>query len=287
VTLDPKPVDPAKEAADAGSGDSMVKAELAFIVGMILGLIMYLMLIINGSMIMRSVMEEKINRIVEVMISTVKPFDLMMGKILGVGGVGITQIIIWAITIPIIASLVTLIFGIDVSPVMDPTMVPGAEAAIAGSSSEIEGILKDIFAINWIKVIPLIVVYYIGGFLLYSSLFAAVGSAVGDDLGESQSLIWPVMIPIILAIYIGISAGQAPDSALAVFASYFPLFSPIVMPIRILFDPPWWEILLSIGILALGVVLFVWLSGRIYRVGILLYGKKASFKELTKWLFVK
>ena len=126
-----------------------------------------------------------------------------------------------------------------------------------------------------------------GGYFLYSSLFAAVGSAIGDDMGEAQSLTLPISIPVILALYIMIVAVQSPDSSLAVWSSIFPLFSPIVMPARLAFDPPFWQILLSLALLFGAVLFFVWLAGRIYRVGILMYGKKATMGELMKWIFTK
>jgi ABC-2 type transport system permease protein len=129
--------------------------------------------------------------------------------------------------------------------------------------------------------------FFLGGYFLYSSMFAAVGSAMGDDLGEGQSLTIPITIPVILAFYIMIVAIQAPNSSLAVWSSIFPLFSPIVMPARLAFSPPVWEVALSVVLLAATAIFFVWLSGRIYRVGILMYGKKVTLKELGKWLFYK
>lgn len=246
---------------------------------------MYMTVFIYGMMVMRSVMEEKTNRIVEVMISSVKPFQLMLGKIIGVGAVGLTQVAIWAILIPTMSFLVTLLFGFD-SAQMNTSM-PAAEINPDDTEAMIALAMGELTGQNWALILPLFILYFLGGYFLYSSLFAAVGSAMGDDLGEGQALTLPITIPVIIAFYIMFVAVQAPNSSLAVWASIFPLFSPIVMPARLAFEPPMWEILLSIAVLIASCTFFVWLSGRIYRVGILMYGKKVTFKELGKWLFYR
>lgn len=271
-----------KEDEDAlGPLNSGIAAAL----GGIMGFIMYFVVSIYGSMVMRGVMEEKINRIVEVMVSSVKPFELMLGKVLGIGGVGLTQLLIWIVFFPLLSLLLSTFF---------PSLVnPGEMQQMAESmnSSEIQGIVSDINqavnTVNWAVLLPSFVLYFFGGYLLYAAMFAAIGSAVGDDMGESQSLTIPVMIPIVFGIYIMISAIQNPSSPLAVWSSMIPFFSPMVMPARLAFNPPMWQLLLSIGILFLSVIAIIWLSGRIYRVGILMYGKKASFKELGRWLLSK
>ncbi|MDX1939057.1 MAG: ABC transporter permease [Saprospiraceae bacterium] len=279
IELDPEPIDP------TGSDSSKLTGAIAAGIGSIMGIIMYMAVFIYGMMVMRSVMEEKTSRIVEVMISSVKPFQLMLGKIIGVGAVGLTQVAIWAILIPLISIAVNLIFGFDSTQMNAPTAsaeinADDTEAMIALAMSELTGQ-------NWWLILPLFILYFLGGYFLYSSLFAAVGSAMGDDLGEGQALTLPITIPVILAFYIMFVAVQAPNSSLAVWSSIFPLFSPIVMPARLAFGPPLWEVLLSLGVLIATCIFFVWLSGRIYRVGILMYGKKVSFKELGKWLFYK
>jgi len=232
-------------------------------------------------------MEEKTNRIVEVMISSVKPMQLMLGKIIAVTAVGITQIIIW-IAIFLLATTVFQFF-IDI-----PQPADLEELKKAGSSIDPDDIrvmmsqlMHELTQIEWWYLLPMFILYFLGGLIIYSSLFAAVGSAVGDDIQEGQSLVLPITIPIILAFYIMTVAVRDPDSPLALWSSIFPLFSPIVMPARLAFSPPIWQVLLSVFLLILGVWFFVWLSGRIYRVGILMYGKKASFKELGKWIFYK
>lgn len=282
VILEPEPL------SDKGNDATRMTGAIAAFLGMIMGFIMYLTVFIYGMMVMRSVMEEKTSRIVEVMISSVKPFELMLGKIIGVGAVGLTQVAIWSILIPSLLLLVQLIFGIDPSVYQSntPGMTPAdinpddMEAMAALAISELNNI-------NWWAILPLFILYFLGGYFLYSSLFAAVGSAIGDDLGEGQSLTLPITIPVILALYIMIAAVQAPNSSLAVFSSMFPLFSPIVMPARLAFGPPVWEVVLSLSILIGTSLFFVWLAGRIYRVGILMYGKKSGLKELVKWIFYK
>lgn len=279
VELDPEPIDP--EGDDA----SKLTGAIAAGIGSIMGIIMYFVVFIYGMMVMRSVMEEKTNRIVEVMISSVRPFQLMLGKIIGVGAVGLTQVAIWAILIPLTSMLVNLFFGFDTS------QMDSAAAASEVNTDDMESMImlamNEISSQNWLLIFPLFVIYFLGGYFLYSSLFAAVGSAMGDDLGEGQSLTLPITIPVIIAFYIMIVAIQAPNSSLAVWSSIFPLFSPIVMPARLAFDPPVWEILLSVALLIATAIFFVWLSGRIYRVGILMYGKKVNLKELSKWIFYR
>lgn len=281
VELDPEPIDPAEKDS------SKISGAIGAAIGFIMGIIMYMAVFIYGMMVMRSVMEEKTTRIVEVMISSVKPFQLMLGKIVGVGGVGLTQVAIWAILIPLIATGVNLVFGFDSSQ-MDA--MASSQAAMP-DQEEMEFMIaqgfQELRAQNWWTILPLFVIYFLGGYLLYSSLFAAVGSAMSDDMGESQSLTIPITVPVLIAFYIMIVAVEAPNSSLAVWSSIFPLFSPIVMPARLAFDPPVWQVALSVVLLIATSLFFVWLSARIYRVGILMYGKKVTLKELGKWMFYK
>lgn len=280
VTINPEPIDENK--ADV----SALAAGVGAAIGGIMGLVMYMAVFIYGMMVMRSVQEEKTTRIVEVMISTVKPFQLMMGKIIGVGGVGLTQLIIWAVLIPLISFVVQLFFGIDAASNPDMSAM-AADIDPDDMQVMIEQIMLEIRAMNWWAIFPLFLLYFLGGYFLYASLFAAVGSAMGDDMGESQALTLPITIPVILALYIMMVVIRAPESSLAFWSSIFPLFSPIVMPSRLAFSPPWWEVALSVVVLIATSVFFIWLSARIYRVGILMYGKKVTFKELGKWLFYK
>lgn len=278
IDLDPEPIDASAE------DQSQHTNKIAMGLGALMGFVMYLVVFLYGMMVMRSVMEEKTNRIVEVMISSVKPIELMLGKIIGVGGVGLTQLLIWAILIPLIQFIAISVLGVDMGAGPTGGVDPAVMAEAQADADFIQVLFREIANIDWWYIIPLFILYFIGGYLLYASLFAAVGSAVGDDIGESQSLTLPISIPVILAFYIMIKAIEVPDSGLAVFSSIFPLFSPIVMPARLAFEPPFWQVLVSVIILALTCVFFAWVAGRIYRVGILMYGKKGSFKELFRWL---
>jgi len=260
----------------------IIATALAFAMGFLL----YMVIFIFGSQVMRSVMEEKINRIVEIIISSVKPFQLMVGKVVGVGAVGLTQLTIWIIFIPVIMTIASMLFG-GGAQAHDLTGMQGQINPDDFKDFNISQIINEFFSLNWWMILPAFVLYFLGGYFLYSSLFAAVGSAIGDDQGESQSLILPITIPVIFAMIIMMNAVNDPDSPLAVFGSMFPLFSPIVMPARLPFDPPIWQVIVSLVLLILTCILFIWLSAKIYRAGILMYGKKLSIKEMGKMLFNK
>lgn len=257
------------------------------LMGGIMGTLIYLVIFVYGSMVMRSVMEEKTSRIVEVMVSSVRPFQLMMGKIIGVGAVGLTQFLIWAILLPFLYFIALLIFGGQLMEAQQNMPTSGPEMDPDTMQALVEELQESLGRINYPLRILQFVLFFLGGYLLYASLFAALGSAVGDDLNESQALTIPVTIPVLLAFYIGIAVINNPNSTLALWASQFPLFSPIVMTARLGFNPPWWQIVLSLVLLYATCIFFVWLSGRIYRVGILMYGKRITFKELWKWLWYK
>ncbi|AEE50327.1 ABC transporter permease [Haliscomenobacter hydrossis] len=280
VDVEPEPIE--KGGQDATRLTGAIGAGIGFI----MGFIMYMAVFIYGTMVMRSVMEEKTNRIVEVMVSSVKPFQLMMGKIIGVGAVGLTQVLIWAIMIPVLMTIAQVAMGFDAEQQMQ--MSQGASNLNPeDTQAMVMAAMAEIGNVNWGLILPLFIIYFLGGYFLYSSLFAAVGSAIGDDMGEAQTLTIPIVIPVILAIYIMIKAVETPTSSLAVFSSIFPLFSPIVMPSILASKPPAWQIITSVVVLIGTSVFFVWLSGRIYRVGILLYGKKGTFREFAKWIFYK
>lgn len=280
IEIDPEPLQ--KGGTDSTSLTGAIGAGL----GMIMGFIMYIVVFVYGAMVMRSVMEEKTSRIVEVMISSVRPFQLMLGKIIGVGAVGLTQVAVWALLIPALMFLVQLFFPMDAGTQIS-ALEQGAEINPDDLESMMALAIYEIGSIRWWLVVPLFILYFLGGYFLYSSLFAAVGASMSDDLGEGQALTLPIAIPVILALYIMMAAVQAPNSSLAVWSSIFPLFSPIVMPARLGFNIPAWEIILSVVLLMATAVFFIWLSGRIYRVGILMYGKKVTLKELGKWMFRK
>ena len=280
VDVEPEPVE--KGGQDATRLTSAIGAGIGFI----MGFFMYMAVFIYGTMVMRSVMEEKTNRIVEVMVSSVKPFQMMMGKIIGVGAVGLTQVLIWAIMIPVLMTIAQVAMGFDAEQQMKMSQGT-SNLNPEDTQAMIIAAMAEIGNVNWWLILPLFVIYFLGGYFLYSSMFAAVGSAVGDDMGEAQTLTIPIVIPVVLAIYIMIKAVETPTSSLSVFASIFPLFSPIVMPAILASKPPAWQIITSVLVLIGTSIFFVWLSGRIYRVGILLYGKKGTFKEFAKWIFYK
>ncbi|MBL7805510.1 MAG: ABC transporter permease [Saprospiraceae bacterium] len=283
VSLDPEPIDKPDDAGNA------LTSGVAVGISFFLGIIMYMVVLIYGSIVMRSVMEEKTNRIVEVIMSSVKPFQLMLGKIIGSAGVGTTQMIIWAILNALIFIAVQSFMGIDAAASSTAGLPEGASAIDPNDANAMFAqIMEEVGKQNWWYIIISSILFFIGGYFLYASMFAAIGSAVGDDMGEGQSLTFPIMIPIILAFIIMTSVVmRSPNSSLSVFASIFPLFSPIVMPGRLAFDPPWWQVALSIILLFATAILFVWIAGRIYRVGILMYGKKVTFKEIGRWMFYR
>ncbi len=281
VSINPEPI------AEDGKNRSTMTSTIAAAIGGVMGFVMYIVVFVYGMMIMRSVMEEKTSRIVEVIMSSVKPIELMIGKILGVGAVGLTQLAFWMVLIPVILFGVSFAMGgaISTMPNTEMTQEMLNNPELLAGNTQITQITQEILSLNWWLILPLFIFYFLGGFFLYASLFAAVGSAIGDDVGESQSLTLPISLPVIIALYIMMAALKDPNSTMATWASIFPLFSPIVMPARLAFDPPMWQIVASVVSLILGVWFFAWLSARIYRVGILLYGKKISFKELGKWMF--
>lgn len=265
---------------DKGENNSAYSNIIGAGLGYLMTILMFMITIVYGSFVMRGVFEEKVNRINELIISSVKPMELMLGKIIGIGGVGLTQFAIWAILMPLVVMLGQLLVpgAAQTAPQMNPEMMNQI------SEFDLGTVINEIANQNWMLILPTLVFYFIGGYLLYASLFAAIGSALGDDMNEGQSLTLPVMLPVILSFYIAMSILRSPDSSLAFWASIIPFFSPIVMPARLAFNPPFWQIALSLILLFAGVLACVWAAARIYRVGILMYGKKANFKELWKWI---
>ena len=284
-----------KSANGTDKKNSSISGDVAMGIGYVMGFAMYISVLLFSMMVFRSVMEEKTSRISEVMISSVKPMQLMFGKIIGVGAVGLTQFLIQIVlVIALVVGISSVIPGMKTPP-PSKMGVPGAsmqqmpnmDIDATQTQDMTSQIMSELQHQNWIAIIPLFLLFFLAGFLMYSSLYAAVGSAVGEDAGEAQGLTFPITIPIILSIVIMTTAVRAPDSSLAVWSSMFPLFSPIVMPARLAFNPPFWQVALSLTILIGTMVCLVWLSGRIYRIGILLYGKKVKLKDLAKWMFVK
>ena len=271
---------------DAKGGESASNTAIAMVAGMAFTLLIYLFVLSYGGMVMQSVMEEKTNRIVELMVSSVKPFQLMMGKIVGVALVGFVQIVIWTGMLAVILGICWQFFGMDPAAAQQSAaLAPGAAAppvVTDGSNEALDAIMNLPFAELGI----MFVLYFAGGYLLYASFFAAVGASINAQEDSSQ-FIMPMTIIMIFGLYAGIYGAENPDGPLAFWASLFPLTSPIVMMVRIPFSVPLWQELLSLALLFCTALLFVWLSGKIYRVGILMYGKKPSFREMAKWMRYK
>lgn len=266
---------------ESSDGEKKSVEGVAYAVAFAAGILIYMILLIYGTMVMRGVMEEKTNRISEVIISSVKPFELMMGKIIGIGAVGITQFIIWIILIGLLQFTIPILFP----GIAGQIPQSGAEGVpMASEASMIAKITEGLQSIPIGLLLFCFLFYFLGGYLMYASLFAAIGS-VSEDQQEAQQLVFPVMMPIILGFVMLTKAIQDPSSGLALFGSLFPLTSPIVMLGRIPFGVPWSELLLSMALLVLFFLFCTWLAGRIYRTGILMYGKKGSWKEMTKWAF--
>lgn len=269
---------------DETGKDKEGSAELSLIIGMISAFLIYIFIMAYGGQVMSGVTQEKTSRIVEVIISSVKPFELMMGKIIGVALVGLTQFGIWIIFTLILGGIGTSLLGMNAMPEMSQMT---DLSAIDGNTEEIMGqVLGVLSGFNFTKIILLFVFYFMGGYLLYASFFAAIGSAV-DNETDTQQFVMPITLPIILAIIIGMNAAQNPTSSLAFWGSIIPFTSPVVMMARIPYDVPLWEIILSLSVLVVSFILSTWLAGKIYRTGILMYGKKVSWKELWKWIRVK
>ena len=257
---------------------------LASVVGIVLAFIIYIFVLMFGAMIMASVVEDKTNRIVEVIVSSCRPIELMMGKIIGVALVGLTQIAIWAVLLGagmLILSLSGLIP--DTSAVAPGMGAVSGMGAVPENKSEAVEIIQMIMSINWIQILSMFVLYFIGGYLLYAALFAGFGSAV-DQQSDTAQFTTPVMMIIVFALLIGESCIENPNGQLGVWCSMIPFTSPIVMMTRLPYDVPFWQVLTSIGLLYGCAILLTYLASKIYRNGILRYGKKVSYLEMFKWL---
>lgn len=249
-------------------------AGIATIIGYVSGFLMYFILLLYGSQVMMGVTEEKTNRIAEVVVSSVKPFQLMIGKIIGIGMVALTQFLIWIACIFIIYN------------------IGKTSGGNSGAASSIVGQIQNVFtSVNLPLVVGCFIFYLLAGFFFYSSLYAAIGSAINEDMREAQSLSFPITMLIIFSIALMTPAISNPSSPVAVWASIIPFSAPIVMMARIPFGVPntvpWWQLGLSMGLLILGFIFTTWFASRIYRTGILMYGKKPSWKEMIKWAFRK
>ena len=272
---------------DEGSPSSGSSA-VAAMVGLGLGMVLYMFLMIYGAMVMQSVIEEKSSRVLEVVVSSVRPFELMMGKIFGVASVAVVQVLIWGVLVCGVGALVM--------PHLIPAEMMGSVEAMragtldptaAGVDMEMVQTLATATDFGYVfQIFAYLLLYVIGGYLLYSAMFAAVGSAV-DNVQDAQQLQTPIMLPIILSIFVMMVVMKDPNSPLVFWCSMIPFTSPVVMMARIPCGIPTWEIVVSLAVLYATFMAMVWLAAKIYRVGIFMYGKKPTFKELYKWIRYK
>lgn len=283
------------ETIKLGEEGKAVKSstEIAMAIGYAAGFLIYMFVFIYGTMVMRGVMEEKSSRIVEVIISSVKPFQLLFGKIVGIGLVGLTQIAIWIILGIAITTGLTAFIGsgsAETAAQAQNIMSGQAMGQIATATPEAQNKVIEILGMIGNLNIPLIIFalffYFIGGFILYASLMGAIGSAVDSD-EDAQQMMLPVTMPLIFSIIILFAVAKNPEGPLAFWASMIPLTSPVTMMVRIPFGVPVWEIVLSMALLITTILGTIWVAGKIYRTGILMYGKKVTLKEIVKWLFYK
>jgi ABC-2 type transport system permease protein len=291
-------VNPVTNIVDESGGTTETSTGIAMVLAYIGGFLMYMLVFMFGAQVMRGVIEEKTSRIVEVIISSVKPVQLMLGKIIGIALVGLTQFAIWImLTLAIVAVVQSKILPEKTIEQMQqiPQSLGQAEPSVASASAgtpaatqmtQLQSLFASAMNQRWGLIIFAFVFYFITGYLLYASLFAAIGSAV-DNETETQQFMLPVTIPIILGLIVAMGTMQNPESSISFWFSIIPLTSPIVMVARIPFDVPAWEIALSMALMLVTIVACIWMAAKIYRTGILMYGKKTSYKEIWKWLTYK
>ncbi len=258
-------------------------------VGAISGYMLMMFVMIYGTSVMRSVIEEKTSRIIEIIVSSVKPFQLMMGKIIGNASAGLLQFFIWGIILFILSIVSSSVFGVGMTEIQTAKLSPEQVEAMkqASDSGVMEKLMQEFFRLPLVTIFMLFVFYFLGGFFLYSSLFAAVGAAV-DNETDTQQFMLPIMLPLILGVYIGFATViNDPHGPISTIFSMIPFTSPIVMLMRVPFGVPWYEIAISMALLLVTFVFMVWFAAKIYRVGILMYGKKPTYKDLWKWIKYK
>jgi len=288
ANIDYKAIDAAKTKADIKlskfSGEKSFKwfNYLKVFIGFGFGYLIMMFIIIYGNMVMRSVIEEKTNRIIEIIISSVKPFKLMMGKIIGTSMAGILQFLIWAVLGGILLTVAMGFFGLKMgaASAVSPDMI----AAGSSKAGEMQVYLTEVLTLPWATMLISFLIFFIGGFFLYSSIYASIGAAV-DSETDSQQFLLPIILPLMLGVYVGLfTVMNDPHGTVATVFSMIPLTSPIVMMMRLPFGVPLWQIALSMGILFATFFGVVWFAAKIYRIGILMYGKKPTYKEIYKWL---
>lgn len=259
---------------------SETSTTVSSIVGMVFTILIYMFIMIYGSMVMQAVMEEKRSRIVEVMVSSVKPVNLLIGKIIAIGLVGLTQLFIWAMMIGSLSVVGGSVLGLSQGTVNMP-----ADTATLQMQGDFDmsGVMGMLLSVNWIEIVLFFILFFIGGYVLYASIFAVIGSSV-DNEQDTQQFMMPVTLLLLFAFYAGFYSVNNPDGPLAFWCSFIPFTSPIVMMVRLPFGIPLWEKLLSIVVLYGSFILIAMLAAKIYRVGILMYGKKPTLKEMMKWV---
>lgn len=310
---------------DESGKETLNESSLYMILSMVLGMIIYMFIFMFCGMVMSSVIEEKSSRVVEVLVSSVKATELLFGKIIGVALVALTQFFMWIALTLLILSVVNGVIGVNVfsqsgdptsqmtqvmsgmgvsqeqmdaaglsmpsvtdlaSAVQSDSVNVASDSLAVSAPSEISAVLSTLGGINYVQLITVFLLFFVFGYLLYASMFAAIGSAVENE-ADSQQLVLPLTIPLMIGFFIAMFAYKSPDSALVFWGSMIPFTSPMVMLTRVLFGVPTWQIVLSVSILILTFVLCAWLSAKIYKVGILMFGKKSTFKDLWKWLKMK
>jgi len=273
----------ARQETFGGEETSKMGTGLKLIFGGLAGYLLFMFIIIYGNMIMRSVIEEKTSRIIEVIVSSVKPVKLLLGKIIGTSLAGVTQFVAWVILIGILSVLMTTVLGIDPTAMQQEQAMEQAQA-LGGSEKVMANVMLELSNLPIANLVIMFILFFIGGYLLYASLYAAIGSAV-DSETDTQQFMLPILMPLILAVYVGFfTVIENPHGTVSQVFSYIPFTSPVVMLMRIPFGVPVWQQVLSVVILFATFLGTVWLAAKIYRVGILMYGKKASYKELFKWI---
>jgi ABC-2 type transport system permease protein len=281
-----------KQLTADGEKDSNLAS--AYSIGVASAILIYLSLFIYGSQVMRGVIEEKTNRVIEVIVSSVKPFQLMLGKILGVGLVGLTQFLLWIILSTVVTNVAEKVFTkneVATEQTSNTTQIKGGKNSIPQSqmpiSNPVMNFLKTLEGVNYLYIISCFIFYFLSGYLLYSALFAAVGSAV-DSETETQQFMFPITMPLLFTYILSFAfLVNNPDSTLAFWLSIIPFTAPIAMMVRVPFGVPDWQLALSMVMMIAGFIFTTWVAARIYRVGVLMYGKKTSYKELAKWFFYK
>ena len=283
ITMETYSVDKEAEGVSDEIGVKQSNSDLAFGLGYFNGFLIYMFVFIYGSFILQSVLDEKTSKVVEIIVSSIKPTQLMMGKVLGVGAVAFTQIFIWIILVTSISTFTSMYFGINS---YETTQIVQTEQEVNNSKEIVKSIYDMFAAVDIKKTVFIFLIYFLGGFFLYGAFFAAIGSAV-DNLQDANQFTLPISLPIIASLmFMGIVLNN-PEGNASFFLSMFPLTSPILMMARLAFGVPDWQLILSIMILIISVVFALWFAGRIYRVGILTSGSKITYKLIWKWFVMK